>query len=110
MSSKISALGPIAASIRQASRARMWAGSHGLVVMKCAGTCRLPSSPSRAAIGSTDLRSPSVSSPRRYTCPQRRWSFHANGSNISAANASNSPRTAAISSGVTPSSTPHRTP
>lgn len=64
-SSKIKAVGWISLSIRQARRARMWAGSHGLVVMKLASACRFPSSPSRAAIGSTDLRFPSVSSPRR---------------------------------------------
>ncbi|CAM5734062.1 hypothetical protein SHIRM173S_08295 [Streptomyces hirsutus] len=65
VSSKISAFGRIAASIFQASRARTCAGSHGLVVTKWARACRFPSSPSRAAIGSTDLRCPSVSRPRK---------------------------------------------
>jgi hypothetical protein len=36
VSSKIRVLGPIASSIRQASWARMCAGSQGLVVMKLA--------------------------------------------------------------------------
>lgn len=65
MSSKMSADGRIAVSILQATLARTCAGSQGLVVTKLASACRFPSSPSRAAIGSTDLRRPSVSSPRR---------------------------------------------
>ncbi len=97
-----SAVGSMASCILHARRARTWAGSHGLVVTKCARACRLLSSPSRAAIGSTDLRLPSNSRPRTYACPQRRWSARVNASNISAANASRSSRTTAISPGVTP--------
>lgn len=64
-SSTISAVGVTTCCIRQARRARTYAASHGLVVMKWARACRLPSSPSRAAIGSTDLRRPSSNRPRR---------------------------------------------
>jgi hypothetical protein len=71
VSSTINASTPIASCILQASRARACAGSHGLEVMKCASACRLPSSPNRAAIHSTDLRRPSSSSPRTCACPHR---------------------------------------
>ncbi len=64
VSSMISAVGFSSLCILHASRARTCAGSHGLAVTKCASACRLPSSPKRAAIGSTDLRPPSSSSPR----------------------------------------------
>ncbi len=58
VSSTVSAAGLITCCIRQAKRARTCAASHGLVVTKFARACRLPSSPRRAAIGSTDLRHP----------------------------------------------------
>ena len=57
----ISASVPIASCSLRASRARTCDGSHGLEVMKCASAYRLPSSPRRATIGSTDLRRPSKS-------------------------------------------------
>lgn len=65
VSSMTSAVGLITGCMRQANRARTCAASHGLEVTKWARACRFPSSPRRAAIGSTDLRPPSSSRPRR---------------------------------------------
>ena len=50
-------------SARQAGPAP--AASHGLLVTKCCSAWSCTSPPSRAAIGSTDLRRPSSISPRR---------------------------------------------
>ena len=72
VASMISAVGLITCCILHARRARTCAASHGLVVMKWARACRSPSSPSHVAIGSTDLRRPSSSRPRRYPLPHRR--------------------------------------
>jgi hypothetical protein len=58
--------------------------------------------PSRAAIGTIDLRCPSASSPRTYSSPAARWSFRASPPSISAVKSSSRGRASAISTGVTP--------
>jgi hypothetical protein len=71
VSSNTTASGRIRPAIRRAIAARTGTGSQVESVRNCCSDCRSPSG-NRAAIGSTDFRSPSSISPRRYTSPQNR--------------------------------------